>query len=124
MSLQCAVSALNKVGFDFQPYKGDIESGCDDAVAEYRDNFYPALENYLECQKFSSDQIDCAMDEFEADNLDVYVILIQLALDLDTQGELDPDWADSFKELAVQLETIGDKVKMDCDVPTIGRGNI
>jgi len=120
ISLQCAVSAFNKVGFSFPPYKGDIEDGCDDTVAAYQKVFFPTLKTNLEAeQTYTDDQIDCIMGIVEPEHLDVYGLLIELIDYLNWKKQLDPDWQYTADEIAQDLDTINDDVMTKCNLPSL-----
>lgn len=116
MSLQCAVSALNKDGFHFQPYACLIQGGCNEAVAEYRKKFYPALQKSLACENYSDHAIECAISKFRSKHFDVYMMLMKLATELVIHDRLDQKWSDSYREIKNDSKDIYKTVLKYCKV--------
>lgn len=116
-SLQCAISALNKDGFDFPAYKGDVEKDCDDAIASYRKKFFPAVEEYLKCGNDTDERVKCIMDIIKAEDYDAYILVLIPAMDLDQDGKLDSDWKDNLEDLTMEVEKIQNEVEDQCYEP-------
>lgn len=114
MSLQCAVSFFNNNGFDFKPYKGDVEDGCDDAVADYREKFWPAIQDYLKCDAKTKDIAECLVTELQNADFDVDYILAMIADGLDDRKNLDDDWRDQFESVLDDIEEKMEKAHAKC----------
>lgn len=118
MSLQCAVSAINKQGYEFKPYKGDVENGCDGAVADYRKAFWPVFKNDLSCEYETRDYADCLGKEFQKENFDVFYILIRIATHLLINDETwDHDWFEQYNDIYATHRKILLSAYDTCKVP-------
>lgn len=116
MSMQCAVSYVNKLGFGLEPYKGDIEDGCNDAVVRFRESFYPALRATFTCLHYDENQIKCATHKFKSRYFDVYTLLFKRGLYLKNRGKLDKDWQKSLDKIEKHFEGIIKAVYSFCKI--------
>lgn len=114
MSMQCAVFAVDKRGFTFPPYKGEIEAGCDEAVANYRSTFYDEMRKFFTCDSMPEDQIKCIIDHVKPLDFDVYHMVSVIGAALFDKHKLDEGYTDILEGIIEKNNKIVDTVFPKC----------